>query len=258
MRRASSIRHADSSATSGRDASRAEPGAQRAGGERSRITFSRDFNRLAGSETSCTTAGERSEAKDVDTPSSVSTNLRGVWSGGSGFSFGSRRECNYLSPTRIGVSSPVFRARSDNSCALNRSTQRSDGIPLLGNGSPASFAADGSAGEPCGSGLLANRWTGPCVSGSTGEGGGVLVRSALPRAPRIAEVDLDVRGDRELLVRRHLQPAIPGQGSPQLRRKASDLSGEGLHDGLRIFARHLHQHREPGLALDQCRDVRVV
>src|SRR5262249_18715878 len=39
----------------------------------------------------------------------------------------------------------------------------------------------------------------------------VLVRPPLPRALRIAEVDPHVGSDRELLVRRHLQPAIPGE-----------------------------------------------
>ncbi len=56
--------------------------------------------------------------------------------------------------------------------ALNRSTQRSDRTLLLGNRSPAFFAVAGSADEPCGSGPLVNRWTGPCLSGSTGGGGG--------------------------------------------------------------------------------------
>ena len=44
---------------------------------------------------------------------------------------------------------------------------------------------------------------------------GIFVRPALPRALRVTEVDLDVRGDRELLVSRHLQAAIPGQRFPQ-------------------------------------------
>src|SRR3990167_6435254 len=39
----------------------------------------------------------------------------------------------------------------------------------------------------------------------------VLVASALPRALRIAEVDLDVSGHRELLVRGHLLASIPSQ-----------------------------------------------
>ena len=42
----------------------------------------------------------------------------------------------------------------------------------------------------------------------------VLVRSTLPRALRVTEIDLNVCRDRELLVCRHLQPAIPGQRFP--------------------------------------------
>ncbi len=86
----------------------------------------------------------------------------------------------------------------------------------------------------------------------------VLVRSALPGALRVAEVDLNVCSDRELLVRRHLQPAIPGQRFPQLGRQAPNLLGKSPHDGLGVFAVDLHQQRKPRLALDQRRDVRVV
>ena len=39
----------------------------------------------------------------------------------------------------------------------------------------------------------------------------VLVAFALPRALWITEVDLDVGGHGELLVRMHLRPSIPGQ-----------------------------------------------
>jgi len=40
---------------------------------------------------------------------------------------------------------------------------------------------------------------------------GVLVAAALPGAPRVAEVNLDVGDQSELLVRRHLLASVPGQ-----------------------------------------------
>src|SRR5262249_20088858 len=45
---------------------------------------------------------------------------------------------------------------------------------------------------------------------------GVLVAAALPRTAWIAEIDLHVGGDGEVLVVSHLLASIPGQGAAQL------------------------------------------
>src|SRR5215467_11284172 len=45
---------------------------------------------------------------------------------------------------------------------------------------------------------------------------GVLVAAALPRTAWIAEIDLHVGGDGEVLVVSHLLASIPGQGATQL------------------------------------------
>jgi transposase-like protein len=48
---------------------------------------------------------------------------------------------------------------------------------------------------------------------------GVLIRPALPRALRVAEVHLHVCRHREVLVRRHLEPAVPRERPAQLPRQ---------------------------------------
>ena len=55
---------------------------------------------------------------------------------------------------------------------------------------------------------------------------GVLVAAALPRTAWIAEIDLHVGGDGEVLVVSHLLAAIPGQGAAQLLRQFA--YGRGL------------------------------
>ena len=68
---------------------------------------------------------------------------------------------------------------------------------------------------------------------------GVFVRSSLPGAVRITEVNFHVRSDREAFVFRHLQPAIPGQRSPQGCGKPANLPAQGGDDRSRVFASHL-------------------
>jgi hypothetical protein len=57
---------------------------------------------------------------------------------------------------------------------------------------------------------------------------GVLVRAALPRTLRIAEVDLDLGGDGKCLVRRQFVPAVPGQGHHEARGQRPDRLRERL------------------------------
>ncbi len=97
---------------------------------------------------------------------------------------------------------------------------------------------------------------------------GVLVRGALPRAARIAEVDLQTAVEPELHVLGHLNALVPGQRPPKLFGKGPDRfsdrvpngAGAGTRDrraGLRSWAvvtsdrRKMQQHREPARALDQ-------
>ena len=57
---------------------------------------------------------------------------------------------------------------------------------------------------------------------------GVLVRPALPRAVRVAEVDLQARVDPQPRVLRHLRPLVPGQRAPQLLRQGGDRARDGV------------------------------
>lgn len=104
---------------------------------------------------------------------------------------------------------------------------------------------------------------------------GVLVASALPRALRIAEVDVETGVDPKLRVLRHLGALIPGQRASQFRRQPTDRPGDGIQDGLgavagegRTFldglarpvpfhARQVQEHGEAGRALDQRADRRA-
>src|SRR5712692_4182535 len=79
---------------------------------------------------------------------------------------------------------------------------------------------------------------------------GVLVRTSLPWASRIAEVDLHVGRDGELFVMCHLHATVPGQCCLQLRRKLIDLLRYGVDDLRGVLAADLRQHRVPRLALD--------
>src|SRR5262249_33267144 len=54
---------------------------------------------------------------------------------------------------------------------------------------------------------------------------GVLVAAALPRTAWIAEIDLHVGGDGEVLVVSHLLASIPGQGAAKI------CSGDHCHSG---------------------------
>src|SRR5215213_9745718 len=64
---------------------------------------------------------------------------------------------------------------------------------------------------------------------------GVLVRAALPRAVRIAEVDLNASVDPQLCVLRHLRPLIPRQRPSELLRQGGDRARDGVADRLRAM-----------------------
>ena len=87
---------------------------------------------------------------------------------------------------------------------------------------------------------------------------GILITAALPRTAWIAEVDLHLGGNGEALMISHLLSTIPGQRASQLPRQFADVFGERGCHSRRILAWKLDEHRKAGVALDECRDVRVV
>src|SRR5262249_32763973 len=87
---------------------------------------------------------------------------------------------------------------------------------------------------------------------------GVLVATALPRTAWIAEIDLHVGGDGEVLVVSHLLASIPGQGAAQLLGQFAHVFTERGYYGRRVLARDFEKHHKAGMALDQRRDVGVV
>src|SRR5271168_1548251 len=86
---------------------------------------------------------------------------------------------------------------------------------------------------------------------------GVFVRSSLPGAVRIAEVDFHIRGYREGFVFGHLQPAVPGQRASQRCGQPANLPAQCGDDRSRVFAAHLDQGRKTRMPLHQRRDVTV-
>jgi len=55
-----------------------------------------------------------------------------------------------------------------------------------------------------------------------------------------------------------LSSAIPGQRGHQPGRQLLYLPDEGVDDAVGIFAGHFNEHDEPGLTLDQGRDVAIL
>src|SRR6516162_9217159 len=86
----------------------------------------------------------------------------------------------------------------------------------------------------------------------------VLVAAALPRTAWIAEIDLYVGGDGEVLVVSHLLASIPGQGAAQLLGQFAHVFTERGYYGRRVLARDFEKHHKARMALDQRRDVGVV
>src|SRR5580698_5627103 len=86
---------------------------------------------------------------------------------------------------------------------------------------------------------------------------GVFVRSSLPGAVRITEINFHIRGHGEGLVLRHLQPAIPGQRAPQRCGEPANLPAQGGDDRSRVSALYFDQGSKTRMPLDQRRDVTV-
>src|SRR5262245_38801503 len=75
---------------------------------------------------------------------------------------------------------------------------------------------------------------------------------------RIAEVDLDVGGQRKALMVRQLFAAIPGQRLVEFVRQLVRVLDEGVDDGLGIFAVDLREHDVAGLPFDQGGNLAIV
>src|SRR5262249_58419217 len=84
---------------------------------------------------------------------------------------------------------------------------------------------------------------------------GVLVAAALPRTAWIAEIDLHVGGDGEVLVVSHLLASIPGQRAAQLLGQFAHVFTERRYYSRRVLARDFEKHHKARMALDQRRDV---
>lgn len=67
----------------------------------------------------------------------------------------------------------------------------------------------------------------------------------------VAEVDLNIRGQGELLVGMHLGAPVPGQRLVELLWQFAGMLDERVDDRLRVFAIELHQHHVARLTLDQ-------
>lgn len=82
-----------------------------------------------------------------------------------------------------------------------------------------------------------------------------LDTSPLPWALRVAEIDLDVPGQGELLVGMHLGAPAPGQGLVKLLWQLAGMLDERVYHRLRVFAIQLHEHHVARLTLDQGCDL---
>ena len=85
----------------------------------------------------------------------------------------------------------------------------------------------------------------------------VFIGTALPGASGITEIHLGVRRQGEGLVVREFHASIPGQRLTELVRQLPDLRAEGRHHGLGVLASDFHEHRKPGVPLDESRDVGI-
>src|SRR3974390_865469 len=87
---------------------------------------------------------------------------------------------------------------------------------------------------------------------------GVLIATTLPRTLRIAEVNIDVGGQREPAMIGKLFAPVPGQGLIQLVRYHLRLFDQRGNDGLRILVGYLRQRHVTRMPFDQRRDVAVL
>ena len=75
---------------------------------------------------------------------------------------------------------------------------------------------------------------------------------------RVAEVDLDVGRQGELLMVRHLAAAIPGQRLVEFPGQLAGMANECVDDRLGVLARRPNQHHVTRLSFHQRRDLAVV
>src|SRR5471032_481940 len=87
---------------------------------------------------------------------------------------------------------------------------------------------------------------------------GIFVRSALPGTLGIAEVNLDIGGQREALVIRHLLAAIPGERPVELVWQLLGVLDERIDDRFCVLARNLRKHHVARVTLNQRRDLAVL
>jgi hypothetical protein len=88
---------------------------------------------------------------------------------------------------------------------------------------------------------------------------GVLVAAPLPGRARVAEVDRHSGTNREFGVPGHFLTLIPSHTVPQKLRQGCHLLGQQRGDAFGVaVVGDFHEHDEPGGALDQGRDLRLV
>lgn len=87
---------------------------------------------------------------------------------------------------------------------------------------------------------------------------GIFIRATLPGLVWIAEVDLDIRGEREVSVLGHFAATIPRQRPVQLLRQATGAFDQCVDHRLAVLVGHLHQDHIACLPLDQRGDLAVL
>ncbi len=87
---------------------------------------------------------------------------------------------------------------------------------------------------------------------------GVLISAALPRAVQVAEVDLEIGGQRQALVIGKFFAVVPGQRAPQFSGQMLNLCRQRCDDGLRFLSAHLSQHNIARAPFDQRRNEAVL
>ena len=87
---------------------------------------------------------------------------------------------------------------------------------------------------------------------------GILVRAALPGVLWIAEVHLDVGGEREALMIGHLAAAIPGERLVEFPRQLMRVLDQCIDYRIGVFALYPHQHYVAGVTLHQRNDLAIV
>src|SRR5579864_2042361 len=116
--------------------------------------------------------------------------------------------------------------------------RRNTSIKFLGRGSEPQRLAWPSVELSCHfiqMGLRVNRQVSPFGEVLPEQAVGVLVGAALPRALRIAEVDVDVGRQAKSPMIRKLLATVPGQGLVELRRQLPGLLDQRRYDCLRLL-----------------------